>query len=53
MACANFGFGALEPSAAAGATTSSTPVTQKASSERTAVMTILFPVHLFPYAVKM
>ena len=53
MACANFGFGALEPSAAAGATTSSTPVTQKASSERTAVMTILFPAHLFPYAVKM
>jgi hypothetical protein len=24
-----------------------------ASSERTAVVTILFPAHLFPYAVKM
>ena len=43
----------LEPSAAAIATTSSTPVVEEASSERPAVVTILFPAHLFPYAVKM
>ena len=43
----------LEPSAAAIATTSSTPAVEEASSERTAVVTILFPAHLFPYAVKM
>ena len=53
MFCANFGFGVLEPSAAAIAATSSTPVVEEASLERTAVMTILFPVYLFPYAVKM
>jgi hypothetical protein len=50
---ANFGFGVVEPSAAAIATKSSKPVVEEASSERTAVMTILFPVHLFGYAVKM
>ena len=43
----------LEPSAAAIATTSSAPAVEEASSERTAVVTILFPTHLFPYAVKM
>jgi hypothetical protein len=43
----------LEPSPAAIATTSSPPAVEEASSERTAVVTILFPAHLFPYAVKM
>jgi hypothetical protein len=38
---------------AAIATTRSVPVEEAASSERTAVMTILFPVHRFGYAVKM
>ena len=39
------------PSAAI-ATTSSTPVVEEASSERTAVTKILYHVHLFPYSVK-
>ena len=50
---ANFGSGVLEPSAAAIATTSSTPVLEEASSERAAVMTFLFPVHRFWYGWKM
>ena len=32
--------------------TTTTPVVEHASSERTAVMTALFPLHLFPYPVK-
>ena len=43
----------LEPNAAAIAATSSTPVVEEASPERAAVVTVLFPVHLFGYAVKM
>jgi|GraSoiStandDraft_16_1057320.scaffolds.fasta_scaffold851668_2 hypothetical protein len=39
------------PKGVAGAITMATPVVKEGSSERTAVMT--YPVHLFPYAVKM
>jgi hypothetical protein len=42
--CANFGFGVLELSAVTIATTSSTPLVEEASSERTVGMTIPFPV---------
>jgi hypothetical protein len=50
---ANFRSGVLEPSAAAIATTSSTPVLEEAPSERAAALTLLFPVHRFWYGWKM